>query len=543
MGRLNDDDVLFGTFVTVGRVKVLLVAVFCIIMLALVTPHAKADDGINGTGNITGMLTPSNESYVVVVEPTPIPVPKEQGRRIDQGGCVAPGETVDIAGLGWYTGYITYYGRYYDGYGSAGNSSVKYRYDIESRYLDRFFVDPAVFSTRYGYWYNPIDGDTGDLSGNDRLFYVAETCNLTPKETEVAVQVALNESMRRKALIANQSVLIPKNVKGIDRIIPKNQTSSYSAQNDTAMWVFGPGSREDLYDVDVPDYGSVTFGKDITAGMTAGKYSVVFVKPGRNTIIEEHYDKENLMLVSPFRDQDPVMLNGLTPVFIQDRLIQMIRNSKDDSFDVWNVELQDPSVEIMRFYQNPLGKNTSLVVIAGYTNANPGTDIVVQMDLNTSNRITRPSHTWHTQAVDAVYGGENLGSGYYRVWNVSFVIDYKNMFPGDHWLTVSTNDGGSGTVPFYVRRELADHYQPKEYIEFVDNSPFIPPIYINTTKIERVEVPGPMVTVTITPSPEQVRKAGEDAATAWLTVIGVILAFLYVVYRIVRWMLSIWRRM
>jgi hypothetical protein len=69
---------------------------------------------------------------------------------------------------------------------------------------------------------------------------------------------------------------------------------------------------------------------------------------------------------------------------------------------------------------------------------------------------------------------DNGGQVAYRAWNTSFLIDFDNVFPGQHSLTVTSEDGASATVPFYVYNELAKHYQPEAYLEFIGNNPFIP---------------------------------------------------------------------
>jgi hypothetical protein len=160
----------------------------------------------------------------------------------------------------------------------------------------------------------------------------------------------------------------------------------------------------------------------------------------------------------------------------------------------------------------------------------------VQIDPDKINGITKYYSTWNTEVVD------NGGYGAYRTWNASLIVDFDNVFPGPHVLSVTSGSGGSASVPIYTRKELAEHYIPPEHIEYFDNSPFIPPVYINTTIT--IPVPGPtrIIIEKVLPTEKEINDAGTAVATVWYVVSAVVITLLYIVYRFGRWMLNIYRR-
>ena len=180
--------------------------------------------------------------------------------------------------------------------------------------------------------------------------------------------------------------------------------------------------------------------------------------------------------------------------------------------------------------------NNTLFTIAGYTNANSGETINIVMDSGTSGDYHEiAAHTWTTKA----WG--NLSS--YRYWNATFIFNVQNEAQGQHYITITNNAGATATVPFYVYRELPAHYVPQNYLQYINNSPYLEPVKVTVTVTVPVPVPGP--TQQIPPSEEQINTAAQkivnkqnaDVVKALLITGGVVAAFL-----LLMWARSAYRR-
>jgi hypothetical protein len=352
----------------------------------------------------------------------------------------------------------------------------------------------------------------------------------------------MNESRRLDGIRANMSAMPQKTITGVNLIISKNTTTSFNAPDNTHYWLFGTENDDRFYDVPTTNgaWTTITFFKYQINDLSAGQYDVMFVKPGNNTIIEEIYNKSLRQITSPFVGVAPTDIAGLQPEVVEDRLKSRIA-ATDDSYEVWRIALQDPSVEIAQLTQTPINDNKSYVVLAGYTNANAGTNMTVQMDPKKNGGVERPGSVIHMTAVD------NGGGGAYRIWNVSFIADYDILFAGPHDITVTSDTGGSGTIQLYVRSESPANANPPSIIHYIDNSPFIP----TPTPITIIERPTPItvyqtVTVPVTPSDEQVNKQQQiimDATVKFYEIVGaVVLVILIILILFFRWMWRIYKR-
>lgn len=364
------------------------------------------------------------------------------------------------------------------------------------------------------------------------MFYVSQSCASPPKENVTIAQEAIDEL---KNIRANRSILSVKTEPGVNFIISKNTSTTYDAPPSSRMWIFGNKNDDTYYDIKTPDYNMVTFSREMTNTLPSGEYDIVFITPGKNTIVEENYNHTLKTITSPFKSVPDMDVRGLVPTTTEQMLYSRITLG-DDSYEKWRVYIADPYIEIKKLSQDTLTNNQTLIVIAGYTNLNQGDKVLVTLDANTTNSVTRPRTTWTAEVMN------NGGGGAYRTWNVSVIADFNNVFPGPHFITVSSYNGGSATAPIYVRQELAAHYNPPEYLKFVDNSPFIAPIYINTTIT--IPVPGPtkIVTVTITPSEKQIKDAGTQVATVWYIVSVAVIVAIIILIAFLLWMRSVYRR-
>ena len=420
--------------------------------------------------------------YNITETPAPIPTNIQEGYRIPQGACVFPGETIDIAGMGWNSGTMNYYGPYYDGF-SGTNTSWTASYTLDYRNLSNFYVEPNFFRAHQGWWY--MEYDVPDNAGNDRLFYVNETCpnlfiNVSGRIVSQIIPEtkAENESEIQAAIMANLTKMPVLSENDGAYILSRNVTTTLDAPAGTHSWMFGTESPPSLYDQPVPAYNIITFDASVLRNLEEGSYNIIFIEPGANGIIEEIYDPIDDRIVSPFRDVSDISLRGIAPLVAENFLLSKVANSHDDSYEKWGIDLQDPKIMVTKLDQAPLTNNHSVIILAGYTNMNQGDNLTITFDANRTNPYI--VHQWFLTVQN------NGGEGAYRVWNTSFIMDFNQIAPGQHSFTITSNEGATAIIPIYRRVELFPNYMPPEELGFFDNSPFIPPVFINTT----VKVPG-----------------------------------------------------
>lgn len=455
--------------------------------------------------------------------------------RIQQGDCVQLGDTVDISGDGWYTGYLAYYGIGYDGYGNSYNNTITAILPIKSQNLSAFYIDPEYFHQYPGWWYIYYPyyqiSDEGTTTftnhGNDRIFYVGDVCK-KPNAT-IAQEEVKNLTALYKMRAENLSMLSPKTVPGADYIVSRNETTNLPAPNDSRVWIFG----RTVGKYDAPVIGNTTaITAQEGANWESGSYNFIFISKDPSGFYDQTYDTVEKTIDSPLRSISSKYVGDSQPRLVEGILKNLINVSPMKTYNQYSISLQDPEIDVMKLDQWQGADNITLITIAGYTNANPGDLITIEMDKGKiGDRREIAAHTWTAHA----WG--NMSE--YRYWNTSFLFNVQNEFPGQHSFTISDNAGATVNAPFYVYREPARHYIPENYLQYVNNSPFIQP--------EIVKVPYPVVqTVTVEvpvpPSQESVnegmRYAVESLAIKIIEgIVGIIMAFF-----VGRFIYRSWRR-
>jgi uncharacterized protein YcnI len=273
-----------------------------------------------------------------------------------------------------------------------------------------------------------------------------------------------------------------------------------------SRWIFGMSNPDTFYDTLVVN-GSDTF--DVR-NLAPGIYDVVYIAPGKNGILEETFNNKSKAITSPFKYQHDTPIYGILPKVAETLLGYAIKDSKDDIQYNNVIDVQDPRIDIIRLEQNSVtvgNTNVTAFTISGYTNANQGTTVNIQLDDDVSVSGRLAMAPWTADVVN------NGGQVAYRAWTKTFLLDTGTLSKGQHYFTVTNKEGATSTIPFYVRQELATHYVPDATLNYISNSPFIPtptpqviekPVIVTQT----VEVP-----VTITPSPKEI----EDAAKVIVT--------------------------
>ena len=412
--------------------------------------------------------------------------------RIEQGDCVTLGQTINIGGIGWYSGYIAYYGRYYNEYSNDYGANRVAFLNIKAQNLTKFYVDPAYFYKYPGWWYTYDFNDNTSTQSNDRLFYVSDSC--TKKDFPIEKPVSINVSELYEKKERSLWELPEKRETGVDFIISRNITSIISAPENTRVWVFG--RSDTIYDQPNTENTTVFHG-NMTANWESGHYDLIYIAPDGIGLFNEQYDPETQTITSPFVSTDPVYIGDLQPRIVREKLLALINKSYQKKFVTYHVDLQDPKIDVVKLDYWQGWDNASLITLAGYTNANPGDTLTIEVDRGTMGAKESARHTWTVTA----WG--NMSA--YRIWNTTLMLDIRHESKGQHNITVTSNNGGSITVPFYVYRELPAHYIPEDYIQYVNNSPFIPPVIQTVT----IPVPGPtrIEYIEVPPSQESVNAA------------------------------------
>ena len=509
--------------------------IILILVLLLCIPMVYADTQIGNPTEST--VTVINETY----DNTTIDRPANttalnQSIRIGQGDCVNPGETLDIAGLGWYTGTITYYGRYYTEYGAGSILDIKDTYPVNAWDLNKFYLDPDFFKSHLGYWYiydqNTDISSSANSHGNDRIFEVELNCTRTVKENQSLIQSAINRTQEIEAALRNQTALPIKSEFDTDYILSRYAVTSMDEPGVSTRWIFGNTITDKYYDTSVNTVSTFDIHE-----LQPGNYDVLYIKSGSNNIVEEHYNNVTKTIVSPFKDVQDVSLYGIQPKVAETLLINMIQQSKDDNYTIRHIAVQEPKIEIEKLDQSTLSNyedRPTVFTIAGYTNANPDTTVKIQVD---ANQTAIGSAALPFQMAYVINNG---GEGAYRSWNKTFQVNMNSLGKGYHYITATNSEGATATIPFFIKSEDAQNSVPNVTLNYISNNPFIPtptPEIITKTDIQIVTT---IVTVTVpvTPSQESLDQASTTALinAIVVTIAGIVLVGIvaYIVTVIVR---------
>lgn len=494
---MKDDEVVITKDIRIrtGTLDVLIILVVAILLLSFIvgivsavnvplpptTPFPTPTETAipNATVNVTATPTPEPT-------PAPTPTPEVKIRRIEQqGACVELGETIDISGIGWYTGYISYYGKYRT-MTTEGISSERVKvYEVKPWEHRRYFIDPALFKDYPGMWYTFYDKDE---VGNAQLFKVSVDGCAFENKTPVIVE-------NKTVVITGLTTLPPKIEEGYDFIISRNTQVKTNATTDSHFWMFGNYNLHQ-YDIPIDANGTMVFSKSLTNAIPAGSYRIIFVSPGANKIIEEEFDEDNNTISSPFRDVVPVSLGVVgvtTPENQEKMLLDRVSKSIDDTASLMTVLVQDPYVELRQLEQlSDEGKTA--VTMAGYTNDVPGSNVTIRIDADKIDPKLSRQNTWTTTVDTAPQ--QNA----YRTWSKTILLDLNEYTPDQHTITLTTDSGAFVNAPLFIRRELPEHAKPETYVQYIGSNPFVPtptPIVITETvqvietKIEKeyIEIP------------------------------------------------------
>ena len=425
----------------------------------------------NNTLNMTSSTVPNQSSYFV---------PYNNNTRLTQGQCVEIGGVYDVSGvIGFNTildyNAFSYYNRYTDAYDPSDNTSLTYVYKMPNNRIGyyQFFIDPDVFKTRLGYWYQY----TGqyERAANKRAFYVSDKCIKAANETVFA-------DIDNKPILINPKIIELRYVNDI--LLSNDDPLFMNISGKYRVWVFG--DTKSILAKDIIATDNLVLENEMTRDLTPDVYTLGLQTAGNDGryavdyTISDRSAYPQQFLTPILRAQPIVDITGMQPVMIKDALIKALQNT-DDGFVTYSMTVQEPYVDISGYQEIKVG-NSSVLEVTGYTNKIAGTPITLFIDREnkTGRAIKYPSMTITT---------ENGSIGYYRTFHGYLPLIYDEISPGFHQLEAMLLSGQIAQVSFFIREEPAKHYVPPEYHKFVDGNPFIPtptPIVVEKEVIKEV---------------------------------------------------------
>lgn len=489
----------------------------CILILAIVTlffPAVSAEEVALSDQTIY----PYNEPY-----------------RIMQGQNVYVNDTIDIAGIGWPTG-LAWYGKYQE------YDQPQYIYEFTNfrRSLQNFYLDPAIFEGKSGVWYQYY-GNLTERNGNLDAFKIV---NAYRNQTATYPNGTVIETKHSMSNVTPEYKVKP------EPVVPEIGVSDYLlALGDPLqidrdrVWVFG--RTDGIY----AHSGNFTVGE--IQQLSPGYYKIVTHDAGKNTVVDVGFDtaKDSFWMTEYDLSTGPKVTTesilGSQPMLDIDKFYWMIKKT-DDKVQTYDMVVEEPEVSIVSIDEVDVGNKIpiawepgmTLLDVRGYTNTAAGTKLTFIMDPDDQTARTLRANTYTTLATRTSPGNKSM-------YQVYIPINKNSMPNGMHTLLVNTPLGGSMRSDFPISELPADSYVPNATLKYIgDRNPWIPtPTPEVIIKKEVITVPGPVVTVIVTPSNEQVRAQQEvvtnDKIGFWIPrIITATIGLIVLLYLISVWLRS-----
>ena len=483
--------------------------IFVIFMLILLVAPALAS-------NIT-IITPEPTPEYSYSSPPPTTISPPY---LSQGDVVYVNDTVDISGVVPPYPYLAYWNGY-----DIYDANASYIIDLppyKSAYY-HFYLDPTIFGTRTGNWYK-YDGEF-EPQGNNLAFVVKpQSMKNSTMRYNNGTLINISETIVNNYTEIEIPIQSPVETKHIsDYLIARGDPFKLQVDATTNIWLFG--RLDKLLDYKSTNTSIIDINSDILSGFEPGHYTVILQTYNETTNdFTVKYDSSTQEI--KWFDPKSFKINslntlGLSPQILLDKFRQIIPQTSD-TFETYNLELQDPHIEIQsirEIYTQPnqtinsagnieYNTNISHIQIKGYTNVAVGSPLKFVVDKDRQTERTISSHT-----TTAVAGGSR-DPGDMRWFDVVVPIDKYNLVPGDHTVTAYTkfSDAGS-TYTFTIYTATENSYIPPKTVRYISGKygpeEFIP---TPTPVVQTVTVTVPVtqiVRVEVTPSNEQVKSQQE----------------------------------
>lgn len=481
--------------------------------------------------------------------------------RVEQGHDVYLNDTVDISGVVGY--YISSDGsafiQYCGGFGCDGYYNpyllklpLKTRVPgVPSQY--RFYIDPAIFASRTGDWYQYDELDKAE-HGNTLAFHVVAMYRNSTNLLENGTYVNTTEYLgNTTGMLTTQEIHYLSEKPVSDYIVARGDNLTIQTFEPSKVWIFGRNGQ--IYDRGT-DTGNITIYSDETRNLEAGSYTAMLVYPGKNGEYDTRYSDGQIEWREGWSGIQKRPIIGIQPLLVVNQLCDIITRT-DDTFIIAHVEVQDPIVSIEYFTEVPLYTNysryqefkiedgfVSMFDVRGYTNSVPGTNITVTLDETRHSPREMKSYTFYTTAIRNHYG--NMSQ--YQVY-VPIIWDKMSVGGSSaeslHTIIARNTLGASIAHDFPLSIMPADSFRPNATVKYVlDRNPWIPTPTpeVRTTVIEKRVVVERTIEIPMTPSPKSIEEAQWQVVTtlAFEVVGGIIV--IGILYFGLRYLISVIKR-
>ena len=458
--------------------------------------------------------------------------------RIPQGADVFVNETIDISGMGWGNGVAWY--------GPSGLSETPlYVREFAQSKIDviKFYVDPEIFLSRPGMWYQYY-GSNAERHGNLDAFNVKSGLrNSTMRYSNgTLVNLSVGNLTNEKQVVIKKP-LLPE-IRVSDYAVAKGNELFINTSEDSKVWIFG--TEDKIYDIKT--YGrSAIINKTSINNLKTGNYKVLIQSAGKNTIYEASF--ENDQFVSPWAKVDPISVYGSQPKLDITKLKEML-DKTDDKYEIYNLEVQDPSISIVSIDEQAIGSQTrgylledglvTLLNIKGYSNLIEGSDITVCFDKSKYNAVDIKKYTYHTKV-------ERNGSSYLGAYQAFIPMVWNDISTGVHTISAEDEFGTIVLSDVPISPMPEDSFRPNGTLKYIDSrNPWVPTPTPEIVKVIETKIVKETVIVKVTPSNEQVLEqqsiATNEAIKYWVINLVIVLITLIVIGIVSMYLLSVYRR-
>lgn len=471
-------------------------------------------------------IVTDNGSYVIIEMPPPLYnftnySPPEPAYRIIQGGTVYLNDTIDISGMGWGTG-LAWYGRY----GEHSQPAYIYEFTNWKRGLMTFWLDPEIFGTRTGVWYQYYGNET-ERNGNLVAFRINSGARNSTMTFQNGTVVNVTEHIRGNGtpLVIKPESLLPE-VHVADYLLAVGDPLEISTGGISQVWIFG--SRDYTYGATTTT--KMQFNAQEFYNFQEGRYTILVQHPGQNTDFDIRYHNKTLQYKEGWSGIRTMDVSIQPPAEIQKTLMAMFRKC-DDRYDIFSLEIQQPSVTINRMDDVWLASKVkeyglgygdiTFKDVRGYTNFKAGTNITIVLDNDYRSGKGIGRFSTVTTAARAEPGNQSIFQAYVP-------IVWDQIPTGMHTVTATGPLKTQVNANFLVSILPPDSFRPNTTLKYTgDENPWKPnlttPAPVIVTQVIRETV-----TVQVTPSDEQV-KAQQDAVmyeheVKWATLAGLVAA-------------------
>lgn len=452
---------------------------------------------VNTSNNNTIPPTYIDNTTSVVVTPTPTPIPTPMGPlfRPMMGDEVFVGEYVDATGCtGWATSIA-----YYDGWGNEGDPTYVLKLPLMSK-LYKFYIDPTIFNTRPGNWFQYYGHNVDDSKGFIKAFKVVRGFRNTSTTYNNGTINFDNSTGNRTGVDIISPPVATKHVS--DFLVARGNNLTIKTNDVARVWIFG--TNDGIYNLKTWN-NSVFVNTSMINSLRLGDYKVLIQTPGSDREFNVLYNPEKRVLNALYSTQDSWTskeydVSDLSPLMLYDKLIIEI-DKTNDGYKTLKLVVEDPMLDIISQDEVDL-KIARVLRLLGYTNVEAGTkmcfgidDSIKYMNTNIKN-IDKPTCV--------VAEGSDVGDMRYFVASVPF--RYEDLSVGRHFITGITAIGGSMTTGFDVYTTFDDKPRNSS-IKYIGGNEFIAKPTPEIIKVVQTQIVREVVTqkviVQLTPDAQQ----------------------------------------